>query len=45
MVENYTGGMPVWVFIEIIPFGRLITFCKFCAERFNNKVVEFWFDI
>ena len=40
MVEKYAGSMPVWVFVEIIPFGRLITFCKFCAEKFNNKVLK-----
>lgn len=29
--------VPVWVFLEIISFGSLISFYKFCAERFNSK--------
>ena len=32
-IEN----MPVWVMLEIISFGRLITFYKYCSERFNDK--------
>ena len=40
LVEKYQNGMPVWVYVEIIPFGRLISFCKFCSEKFVNKELE-----
>ncbi len=29
--------IPLWVFLEIIPFGRLVDFYRFCSSRFNNK--------
>ena len=37
MIRKYNNEMPVWVMIEIIPFGRLISFFKFCAERFSDN--------
>lgn len=37
MIHKYNNEMPVWVMIEIIPFGRLISFFKFCSERFNDN--------
>ena len=36
MIHKYNNEMPVWVMIEIIPFGRLISFFKFCSVRFND---------
>lgn len=37
IISKYDGHYPIWAFMEIIPFGRLIGLYKFCAERFNNK--------
>lgn len=34
------SSMPVWVFLELIPFGRLISFYKFCAERLADKKMK-----
>lgn len=37
IVEKYQGEYPIWAFIEIIPFGRLIKFYMFAADRLQNK--------
>lgn len=37
IVDKYDGAYPIWVFIEIIPFGRLVSFYGFCATRFADK--------
>lgn len=36
IIQKYNDEMPVWVMVEIIPFGRLVSFYKFCAERFGD---------
>lgn len=36
IVDKYDGFYPVWAFIEIIPFGRLVSFYGFCAKRFSD---------
>lgn len=37
IVQKYGSGFPVWALLEIIPFGRLVSFYKFCAARFNDQ--------
>lgn len=37
IVNKYNGAYPIWAYIEIISFGRLIDFYKFCAKRFSDK--------
>lgn len=37
LVEKYKGEYPIWVFVEIIPFGRFIKFYMFVAEMLQNK--------
>lgn len=37
LVDKFSGEIPVWAFIEIIPFGRYIYFYKYCAEHLSNK--------
>ena len=37
MIQKYNDEMPVWVMIEIVPFGRLVSFFKFCADRFCDS--------
>lgn len=37
LFEKYNNTFPVWVFLELIPFGRLVSFYKFCAERYSSK--------
>lgn len=37
IIKKYDGHYPVWVFVEIIPFGSFISFLKYCGEFFNEK--------
>lgn len=34
LFKSYHTKMPVWAFLELIPFGSFISFYKFCADRF-----------
>ena len=40
IVDKYDGAYPIWAFIEIIPFGRLVAFYGFCADRFADKEMK-----
>lgn len=40
LIEKYSENLPVWVFLELISFGRLINFYKFCAERFKENKMK-----
>ena len=40
IINRYDGDYPIWVLIEIIPFGRLIHFYSFCAARFEDKEMK-----
>lgn len=37
IINKYDGAYPVWAFIEVVPFGRLVAFYGFCADRFSDK--------
>lgn len=37
LIAKYHARMPVWVFLEVVPFGTYLSFYKFCAERWNDK--------
>lgn len=37
IVDKYDGAYPIWAFVEIIPFGRLVSFYGFCADRFSDS--------
>lgn len=37
LVTKYDGEYPIWVFVEIVPFGRLIKFYRFIAEKLKDK--------
>lgn len=39
MINHIKPGqkMPVWVFVEVIAFGRFREFFEFCAKRYNDK--------
>lgn len=34
---KYDGEYPIWVFVEIIPFGRLTKFYRFVAEKMQDR--------
>lgn len=40
IVNKYDGEYPIWAFIEIIPFGRLVSFYGFCADRFADGAMK-----
>ncbi|WP_026664630.1 Abi family protein [Butyrivibrio sp. FC2001] len=37
IIVKYDGAYPIWAFLEVIPFGRLVSFYGFCADRFADK--------
>ena len=37
IIKKYDGGYPIWAFIEVISFGTLVHFYKFCEERYGRK--------
>ncbi len=37
LIAKYKGEYPIWVFVEIIPFGRFIKFYMFVANELNDK--------
>lgn len=37
LVSKYNGEFPIWVFVEIIPFGRLIKFYRFVSEKLEDR--------
>lgn len=40
IVRKYESDFPVWVFVEVLSFGKLIELYRFCAERFANKEMQ-----
>lgn len=40
IVNKYKGEYPIWAFVEIISFGRLINFYLFVANRLNDRAMR-----
>lgn len=40
IINKYSDNYPIWAFLEIIPFGRLVSFYKFFADRYSNKAMQ-----
>lgn len=40
VISKYNDNFPIWAYVEIIPFGRIISFYQFCAERFNDEEMK-----
>lgn len=40
LIEHYRSAMPVWVLLEVVPFGTLLAFLLFCAHRWSDKALE-----
>ena len=40
IIEKYGGNYPVWAFLEIISFGKLVGFYRYCANRFSDKEMK-----
>ncbi|WP_288220349.1 Abi family protein [uncultured Adlercreutzia sp.] len=39
LIEHYRSAMPVWVFLEVVPFGTLLAFLLFCSHRWCDKAL------
>lgn len=37
---NLTNNIPIWVFLEVISFGRLTSFFGYCSERYQSKKLK-----
>lgn len=37
VIAKYYCDFPVWAFIEVIPFGRLVDFYKFVGTKYSDK--------
>lgn len=40
IIAKYKDAFSIWAFIEIVPFGRLVAFYGFCAERFSDRSMK-----
>jgi abortive infection bacteriophage resistance protein len=40
IIDKYDGAFPIWAFVEVIPFGRLVSFYGFCADRFADRTMK-----
>lgn len=40
LFSRYPEKFPLWVFLELIPFGRLVSLYGFCADRFKDKKMK-----
>lgn len=40
IIRKYDDRYPIWAFLEIIPFGRMLSLYGFCAKRFENKEMK-----
>lgn len=37
LISHYGESIPVWVFLEVVPFGTKLAFYLFCAERWDDR--------
>lgn len=40
IIKKYDENYPVWVFVEIIPFGSLIHFYGYCSDQLKQKEMK-----
>lgn len=38
--KKYIADLPVWVFLELVPFGTILYFYRFCAYRFKSNDMQ-----
>lgn len=36
LISHYRDAMPVWVLLEVVPFGTLLAFYLFCVDRWGE---------
>ena len=37
LIERYAGGLPAWVFLELVPFGTMLAFMLFYARELDDR--------
>lgn len=37
LIRAYEQAMPIWVFVEVITFGTLLSLYRFCSIRWNSR--------
>ena len=40
LIAHYGEAMPIWVFLEVVPFGTLLAFYLFCASRWDDRLMR-----
>lgn len=40
LIAHYSEAIPVWVFLEVVPFGTLLAFYLFCAGRWDDHSMK-----
>ena len=40
LIAHYGEAMPIWVFLEVVPFGTLLAFYLFCASRWDDRAMR-----
>lgn len=40
LFDKYADNLPVWAFMEMIPFGRMVEFYGYCANRYQSKPMQ-----
>lgn len=46
IIDKHKEAYPIWAFIEIVPFGQLLSFYRFCAVRYNDKKMQnTWYQL
>ena len=36
LIDHYRDAVPVWVLLEVVPFGTMLAFYLFCVERWEE---------
>lgn len=36
LIDRYRGAVPVWMLLEVVPFGTMLVFYLFCVERWEE---------
>ena len=40
LIAHYSEAMPIWIFLEVVPFGTLLAFYLFCASRWDDRAMR-----
>lgn len=40
LIEKYSDNYPIWVFVEVVSFGTLTSFCSFYEEKYSESIIS-----